>query len=177
MSLGLSGGTQSQSSNMAQNILSSGSTTGSSTQESSPYQQALQSPLFSTIKSLMTNPMQTVAPLIQQAKNSITSSYSGAADALRQKFMSTGGGKSGKYGTGVLQSQIGQQGDLAGADVQGAASAAQLPLSAASLGTNLLGLNEGQSYAGASSGNQNTTGTSDQSGSYFGAKGGFGYTS
>jgi len=104
--------------------------------------------------------MATVAPLVAQAKNNITSSFSGAANALRQKFMgTTAGGASGKYGTGTLENQIAQQGDLSNADVQGAATGSQVQQNALSLGSNLLGQNFGSTTTGSENTTKSVTGT------------------
>lgn len=184
MSLGIGGGTSTQNTNQSSNILSTGSTAGTTSGTTSknltPYQSMLQSPLFTMVQNMISNPSQTVAPLIQQAKNSITSAYSGAANALRQKFMgTTGGGASGKYGTGVLQSQLAQQGDLANADVAGAAQAEGVQQNALNLGSNLLAQNFGQTATGTTSGTTSgsqsgtstgsTTGTNLQAGLKVGA--------
>ena len=168
MSLGIAGGSSSQNTNSLQNILSSGSTTATQSKTLTPYQSALQSPLFQTIQNLMTNPMQTIAPLVTQAKNNIVGQYKGVSNQLRQQFMGTpGGGASGKYGTGQLAADLGERSDLSNADIQGAATASQLPLSAANIAEGLLGLNFGQTASGTSTGNQNTTGTSNTQGSNF----------
>lgn len=170
MSLGIAGSSQQTSGTSqntgSQNVTSSGSTSKVLT----PYQSALQAPLFQTISNLMTNPMATVAPLVTQAKNNITNSFSGAAQQLRQQFMgTTAGGGSGKYGTGQLQTNLNQQGQLANADVSGAATAAQLPLQAAGIGTQLLGQVNGQTNTG------NVAGTTSSSGSTTGTESGSGY--
>lgn len=168
MSLGIGGGTSSQSTNSNQNVVSSGGTTATQTKNLTPYQSALQSPLFQTISNLMTNPMKTVAPLVTQAKNNIVNQYKGVSGQLRQQFMGNpGGGQSGKYGTAQLAANLGERGDLSNADISGAATASQLPLSASSIATQLLGLNFGQSASGVSTGSQQTTGTSDTSRSNF----------
>jgi hypothetical protein len=168
MSLGIGGGTSSQSTNSNQNVVSSGGTTATQAKTLTPYQSALQSPLFQTISNLMTNPMQTVAPLVTQAKNNIVNQYKGVSGQLRQQFMGNpGGGQSGKYGTAQLASDLGERSDLSIADVQGAATASQLPLSASNIATQLLGLNFGQTASGSNTGSQNTTGASNSSGSNF----------
>lgn len=170
MSLGLSGGSQSSSSNS--NVLSQGSTSGGSSRQLSDFQKSLQSPTFDLIKKFMTDPGSVVKPMIDQQKQQITNSYKSVPQTLRDTFMSTGGGKSGKYGTAALQAGLARTGDLAAADTAGAVAASQLPGQGAQLAAGLYGLNEGTNYSGTST--ENRTGTSSGQGSQSGWNAGVG---
>ncbi len=136
--------------------------TGTSTQNQSgtsnynrtltPYQSALQSPLFGYISNLMTNPQAAVAPFQQAGRDQVSSNYNGLADSLRQQFLSTGGGKSGKYGMALAQGNLQRLGQLSNVDNSFAQTAAQLPLTASNLATNLLGMNFGGTSSTSSTG-------------------------
>lgn len=109
-----------------------------------PFQSQLQSPLFSTITNLMQNPQAYLQPFQTQARNQVNANYSGLADTLRQKFLSTGGGSSGKYGLALAGGETARLGDLSNVDTNFAQQAASLPITAGvPAATSLLGMNFG----------------------------------
>jgi|SRR5579864_7755441 len=138
------------------NSFANGST-NSTNRVLTPYQTALQGPLFSYISQLMTNPTATLQPFKQQARDQVNQNYNGLSDSLRQQFLSTGGGSSGKFGTALAQGDLQRTGDLSNVDNTFAAQASALPLQAESLGTNLLGMNFGTTSTSTNSGTSNGT--------------------
>jgi hypothetical protein len=131
---------------------SSSNSTSTSTRNLTPYQTALQPGLLSTIQNYMNDPMAAIAPETTQAKNAVNQDYAGSLDRLRQQFLTTGGGQSGKLGTATLQSDLAREGAMANVDQSAAATAAQIPLSAAQLAEQWLGMNFGQTNTGSQSG-------------------------
>ncbi|HLG99820.1 MAG TPA: hypothetical protein VKX49_26155 [Bryobacteraceae bacterium] len=115
----------------------------------------------------MANPQSTVQPFQQQAANQINQNYNGLADSLRQQFLSTGGGSSGKYGMALAQANLQRAGQLAGNDTSFQQTAASLPLEASQIAQALLGMNFGQTSQTSASGNQQQTGASNTSSSSF----------
>jgi hypothetical protein len=112
----------------------------------------------------MTNPQQVVAPFAQAARDQTNSTYNGLADTLRQQFMGNpGGGASGKFGAALTAGNLQRLGALSGVDTQFQEAAAQLPLQAEALGTNLLGLNFGSQSSGTSNTSSSGTSTSTKS--------------
>ena len=163
--LGFGGGFQntsgSSSTNTSQNSNLSSNTSGTTSKVLTPYQTALQAPLFNQISQLMTNPTSYLAPFQTQAMDQTSSSYAGLADSLKQQFLgTTGGGSSGKFGTALAQGNLQRIGALQNVGTQFAQEASELPLTAASLASNLLGQNFGQTTTGASSATSASTGTS-----------------
>lgn len=148
--------------NTSQNTNTTQDATGSTSKTLTPYQQQLQSPLFQYITNLMTNggAQAAVAPFTAASRDATNSTYNGLADTLRQQFLSTGNGQSGKFGTALVQGNLQRLGALQGVDTTGQEEAAALPLSAASLATNLLGQNFGQTTTANQTGTSATTGTS-----------------
>lgn len=162
----LGGGVSDSSTNSATNFNTNTNTANNSNASTSktltPYQQQLQSPLFSYITNLMTNggAQAAVAPFTAASRDATNSTYGGMADMLRQQFMSTGNGQSGKFGTALVQGNLQRLGALQGVDTTGQEEAAALPLTASGLASNLLGQNFGQTSTAASTGTSATTGTS-----------------
>lgn len=149
-----------------------------------PYQSAVQGPLAQLISQGITDPSKLVAPQQNQAREQVNDNYSGLASKLRQQFLSTGGGSSGKFGTAMLQGDLARRGDLSNVDNQAAVTASAMPWTAAGLANQMLGLNFGQTtnVAGSSTGgtsgastttgteSKNSTETQDQSGWNIGGK-------
>lgn len=136
----------------------------SSTQRTlTPYQQQLQSPLFSLVTSAMTNPGQFLQPFYQGARDSTNQNYAGLADTLRQQFMGSGNGSSGKFGSALVQGNLQRLGALQNVDTGFQQEQAQLPFTAAQLGEQLLGMNMGQTSTASQTGTQTSTGTSSSS--------------
>lgn len=146
-----------QQSNTSNNQATQGTGSTSESKTLTPYQQALQAPTTNLITSAMTNPSQFVAPAQNQAREQVNSDYSGVGDQLRQQFLSTGGGSSGKFGTAMAQSDLARRGQLAQVDNQAATTAAALPFTAAGLAQQMLGLNFGSTGSTATTGS--TAGT------------------
>lgn len=165
-SLGFSDSNSSTSSNQNSNFSTSGSTNTQRTL--TPYQSAIQAPLFSYISNLMTNPGAAIAPFQVQARNNVNANYNGLADSLRQQFLgSTGGGGSGKFGMALASGNLKRLSQLSDVDNQFAQTAAQLPLQASSIAQALLGMNFGQTTDTSATGSQQTQGTSKTSSSGF----------
>lgn len=148
--------------------------TSSTNRNLTPFQSASQAPLFNYISSLMTNPSATIAPFQNQARNDVNSNYNGLSDSLRQQFMSTGGGSSGKYGMAQTQGTLARVGQLSNVDNQFQQTAAQLPLQASQIMESLLGMNFGSTTNASQTGTQsgNSSGTSNTSGFSLSASGG-----
>lgn len=162
-----SAGFSDQSTNSSSNTNTSSnlntSNTGTTTKNLAPFQSMLTGPLSSFITRLMTNPQETVAPFKAAARDSVSSTYSGLGDTLRQQFLgSTGGGQSGKFGMALAQGNLQRVGDLSKSDMGFDQTAAQLPLAGAGLAEQLLAQNFGSTTTGASS--AESTGTSATSG-------------
>lgn len=162
---GLAGGFMNQpqttNTNFNQNTTGTQSGTASNQRTLTPYQQNLQSPLFQYISQLMSNPQKTVAPFRAAARDQVNNSYNGLADTLRQQFMANGGGgKSGKFGTGLVQGNLQRLGQLGATDTAFDQTEAQLPLQGSELATQLLGMPFGSTSAANSTSSSDTTGSS-----------------
>lgn len=153
------------SSNFNSDTNTSNNSNASTSKTLTPYQQQLQSPLFSYITNLMTQggAQAAVAPYTAASRDATNSTYGGFADTLRQQFLSTGNGQSGKFGTALVQGNLQRLGALQGVDTTGQEEAAALPLTASGLASNLLGQNFGQTSTAASTGTSATTGSSNTS--------------
>ncbi len=130
----------------------------------SPEQAAIQPSIFATLQKYMMDPQDAVNPSRMAARNQVNNDYSGVADRVRQQFLTTGGGSSGKAGQAQLQSSIGQAGDLANADNTAAQAAAALPLTAEQLAAQFLGINMGQTSSSTGQTSNQGTGTSSTTG-------------
>lgn len=137
-----------------------GTQAGTQTKVLSPEQQRAQSQLDRIISSISSNPKEFLAPAQGQARESVNANYGGLADSLRQQFLSGGGGQSGKYGTAALKADLARRGQLSDVDSSFSSQAALLPLTAAGLAQNLLGINMGTNTTGTASSTGTTTGTS-----------------
>lgn len=161
---GLGGGFMNQpqntTTNFNQNTTGSQTGTAATSRTLTPYQQALQGPLFSYISQLMSNPKATIAPFRAAGRDQVSNNYNGLADTLRQQFMSNGGGKSGKFGTALVQGNLNRLGDLSKTDTAFDQAESQLPLEGAGLASSLLGMPFGSTSTGTSSSTSNTTGSS-----------------
>lgn len=135
-------------------------TTGSVSKTLSPYQAQIQPSIFQTLQQYMLNPQEAVNPARMAARNQVNNDYSGLANQVRQQFLTTGGGASGKAGEAELQGSLGEAGALANVDNSAAQQAAALPLTAEQLAAQFLGINMGQTSTGTS----NTSGSSSSSG-------------
>lgn len=122
-----------------------------------PYQSSLQQPLSQYIMQLMQNPQAAVAPFANQARNNINDNYTGLADSLRQQFLGNGGGASGKYGTALAGANVQRLGQLSNSDSGFQQTAAQLPLTAAGLAQQFLGMDFGQTSSTSGSSGSDTT--------------------
>jgi len=160
--LGFTDSSTNSNTNFNQNTNTSQSATGSTNKTLTPYQTAIQAPLFNYVSNLMTQPgaEAAVAPFTQASMDATNSTYAGLGDMLRQQFLSTGNGQSGKFGTALVQGNLQRLGALQGVQTTGQEEAAALPLSAANLATQLLGQNFGQTTAASQTGTSATTGTS-----------------
>jgi hypothetical protein len=160
MSLGFNdSSTNSQSS-------STGTTSGQSATAKtlSADQAAIQPSIFATLQQYMMNPQAAVNPSRMAARNQVNNDYSGLADQVRQQFLTTGGGSSGKAGQAQLQGSIGQAGALANVDNSAAQQAAALPLTAEQLAAQFLGINMGSSTTSSGTTTGTTKGSSSSSG-------------
>lgn len=132
-------------------------------------QAAIQPSIYSVLQNYMMNPQAAVNPARMAARNQVNNDYSGLADQVRQQFMTTGGGSSGKAGQAQLQGDIGQAGALANVDNSAAQQAAALPLTAEQLAAQFLGINMGQTSSGSATGQTANQGTSSSNTSGFSA--------
>jgi hypothetical protein len=160
--IGFNDSSTSSTTNSSSNTNTSQNATGTQSKVLTPYQSALQAPLFNYVSGLMTQSgaEAAVAPYTAAAMDSTNSSYAGLANTLRDQFLSTGNGQSGKYGSALVQGNLARLGALQGVQTTGQEEAAALPLSAASLATSLLGQNFGQTSTASQTGTSATTGTS-----------------
>lgn len=161
---GIGGGYSSQNtSNAFQNT---GTTSGTSATSATklPDQLATAPDIFAVLHKYLTDPQSAVNPARMQARNQVNSDFAGSADRIRQKFLTTGGGGSGKSGRAILDSELARSGKLADVDNSAAVEAAQLPLSATQLAEAFLGINMGQSSTGDQTTTQSGTSTGSQSG-------------
>src|SRR5579862_536731 len=117
-SAGFSDQTTNTSQQFNQNTNTSSNATGSQSKTLTPYQSALHGPLFQYIMNAMTpaGAEATIAPYTAAARDATSNTYSGLADTLRQQFLSTGNGQSGKFGTALVQGNLQRLGALQGVD-------------------------------------------------------------
>ena len=177
MSLGFGGSSSgTDTSNVTSNLYNqSGTQSGTTSRVLTPDQLTAQSQLTQIIHSLATNPDQFLAPAQNQARNQVNDNYSGLADSLRQQFMANpGGGSSGKYGQAALQGDLARRAQLSNVDTTFATEKSQLPLTAANLSEQLLGMNMGTTSTGATNNTGTSSGTSTGSSSTSGVQGSFG---
>lgn len=133
----------------SQSGTTTGQTEGSTERVLSPEQQAAQPMLFKIISALSRNPAQFLAPAQNQAREQVNENYTGLGDSLRQQFLTGGGGGgTGKYGRALLGADLARRGDLSRVDNEFAVRSATLPLTAAQLAQDFLGLNFGQRSTG-----------------------------
>ncbi len=123
-----------------------------------PQQAAVSPDIFAALHQYLTNPQAAVNPSRMAARNQVNDNYSGLADRVRQKFLTTGGGQSGKQGKAQLAGELGRTSQLSDVDMAAQEQAAQLPLTATQLAEAFLGINLGQTsnttQSGTSSGSE-----------------------
>ncbi len=100
--------------------------------------------IFATLHRYLMDPQAAVNPARLAARNQVNQNYSGLADRVRQKFLTTGGGGSGKSGQAMLQGELGRTGALSTVDQAAQEQAATLPLTATQLAEAFLGINLGE---------------------------------
>jgi hypothetical protein len=136
-------------------------TSSSVTKNLTPFQSALQSPLFNYITNLLSADPSTIAkPYQTAAANDINANYTGLADTLRNKFLATGGGDSGKYGLAVAQGEQQRLSDLSTSDSDILTSVLGQRAGAAELGSTLLGQDFGSTSSSDTSGQENGSSSS-----------------
>lgn len=152
-----------------------GTTSGSSATSATklPDQLATAPDIFAVLHQYLTNPQGAVNPARMQARNQVNSDFAGSADRIRQKFLTTGGGQSGKSGRAILDSELARSGKLADVDNSAAVEAAQLPLTATQLAEAFLGINMGQSTTGNQTTANKGTSQTDTSGWQVGGSAGW----
>ena len=162
LSAGFSDSNTNTDTNSTQNTNTATNATGSTSKTLTPFQSSIQGPLFNYVQNLMTpgGAQAALQPYYQGARDSTSQNYGGLADTLRQQFMGTGGGNSGKFGSALVQGNLQRLGALQGVDTGFQQEAAQLPLQASSIASGLLAQNFGQTSTAASTGTSATTGTS-----------------
>lgn len=170
----LSGGYNSSSSSYEKSGSTTGQQQGQVSKTLSAEQAAIQPSIFRTLQNYMLNPQAAINPARMAARNQVNNDYSGLANQVRQQFLTTGGGASGKAGEAQLQGSLGQAGALANVDSAAAQQAAALPLTAEQLAAQFLGINMGQTSSGTESGTSAEKGSGSQSGWNIG--GGLKYT-
>lgn len=92
-----------------------------------------------------------VSPLRTQARNRVNQTFSGVDSALRDKFLSSGGGASGKFGRAATQTELARRGALVNSDADFDRMILELQDRGAGLSERLLGMNFGEEFSGSSS--------------------------
>jgi len=133
-----------------------------------PFQSALQSPLYQYATALYNNPEAVVQPYEQAGADQINNSYNGLSQALAQQFLSTSGGSSGKFGMALAQGNLQRLGQLGANATSFGQTAATLPLQFSNLATNLLSLPFSTTTSGSSSSSGSQAGQTNSSTSGFG---------
>jgi hypothetical protein len=186
MSFGISkGGSETSSSNSnetlsnlfssLQQTLSTGTSTGSTTQNGSTSgsnrrvvsqdQSQIGTQLAQLLKNISADPKSFVAPSQNAAREEVNGNYSGVGDSLREQFLAGGGGgQSGKYGKAALASDLARRSSLSKVDNDAAIEASKLPLTAAQLMQQFLGIDYGYDTSGSSTGGSTSTGTTTEAG-------------
>lgn len=150
----------------------SGTTSGTGTTAAikTPDQMQSGADIFAALHKYLSDPNAAVNPSRVIARNQVNQNYSGLADRTRQKFLTTGGGQSGKMGQAMLAGEVGRSGGLANVDMAAQEQAAQLPMTAAQLAEAFLGINMGQTTTG----NTTTAGLTTNQGTGSGNQSGWG---
>ncbi len=143
--------------------------TANTTANKLPTQLATAPDIFATLHNYLQNPQAAVNPARMAARSQVNQNYSGLPDRVRQKFLTTGGGGSGKSGQAILAGETGRAGALANVDQEAQQQAAELPLTATQLAEAFLGINMGQNTTTTGSG----TSSSSQSGFSIGGSAGY----
>lgn len=176
MAAGIGGSYSRQTGSYEKSGTTSGGTTGTGKVDRNllPEQAATAPDIFSVLHGYMTNPRAAVEPSRMAARDQVNQNYSGLADRVRQQFLTSGGGRSGKAGQAQLEGELGRSGALANADNSAAVQAAQLPLTATALAEQFLGINLGQTSSGSTTNNQISSENGSNEGTAWGVSGGVG---
>lgn len=142
----------------ANSTTASNAGTSNYAQNLNPAQTQVLNPVSDELTSILSNPQGYIAPFQSEAINQVNDSYSGVANSLRQQFLATGGGTSGKYGLALASANQGRLAQISNVNTSAAQQAETLPLQATSLAEGLLGLNFGGTTA--NTGSASTTGSS-----------------
>ena len=147
----------------------SGTSEGQSSRVLTPEQQAVSPTIANVILSLSKNPEQFFAPSQAAARNEVNDNYAGVEGTLRDQFLTGGGGgRSGRYGRAVMDTELARRGALSDVDTAYRIEGAKAPLTAAQLAQQFLGINFGEKTSSTNSGvatgtNQTTANTNDLS--------------
>jgi hypothetical protein len=173
----LIGGAISALSNQPKTNTSTGNSTESGTSTTNrnltPFQTQLQGPVYAQLMQQLQDPSKTVEPFRVAARNRVNANYTGLGDQLRQQFLTTGGGASGKYGRATLQYDLARRGALSDVDQQAQQSAAGNQFSWAQIANQLLGMNFGSTTTGSGTSSGTRTGTESQGSPLTAGLGGF----
>jgi len=143
---------------------SQGTSAGSRERSLTPYQQQVQPQLFKIMQAMATDPKSFLAPAQNAGREDVNANYSRASDMIRQQFMSNATGNGGgKQGKAAVMSDLARRGDLSKVDNSFAQQAAQMPVTAAQLMQQFLGMDFGEKTSGVTSGTN--TGVSTSTGS------------
>jgi|SRR6185295_2447716 len=137
---------------------------GSTRRILTPYQENIQSPLFGLVDKLLKNPKGYLEPFRQSSLTRVNDMYANVPQILRNRFLSSGGGASGKFGTATRMAEMSRLGDLSRVNQGFAEREASLPLEASSLAQQLLGMNFGSEYSGSREGQYTQPGSAAASG-------------
>ena len=137
------------SSNTSGETTQQGTTTTS--RNEAPGTAGLTSTFGQYLMKLFQNPSSVTAPAQSNARNQVDENYAGADADIRNKFLSTGGGASGKYGSATVASDLSRRKALSDVDTSFQEQNAMMPLTAAGLATSLLGTTGGTTTAGSGS--------------------------
>lgn len=158
------------SKNMSNQFENQSTTSGTATSDTSanklPEQLQTAPDIFATLHRYLMDPQAAVNPARMAGRAQVNQNYSGLADRVRQRFLTTGGGGSGKSGQAILAGETGRAGALADVDMAAQQQAAALPLTAAQLAEAFLGINMGSktNTSGAQTTSSSGTGSGHESG-------------
>ncbi len=161
---GIGGGYSSKDTSSA--FQKTGTTSGTSSTTANKLPEQLQSApdIFAVLHKYLMDPQAAVNPARIAGRNQVNNDYSGLADRVNQKFLTTGGGNSGKRGKAQLAAELGRSGSLADVDNSAAVQASQLPLTATQLAEAFLGIDMGRSTTGNQTDTQTGTASGNESG-------------
>lgn len=119
-----------------------------------PEYQPLQAELLERIKRMLLDPNAGTEPLRLDARNKVNANYDGVDQALRDRLLGSGGGRSGKFGAATRRTELARIGGLS--DLEGTFAGLRLGRQdqAISMAERLLLQGRGENRTGTASGEQ-----------------------